>query len=255
MDPEKSSRKLGRRQFLFTGGLAAAGFLMRGGATPLAAETKTSPKPPHFSVAPLGYGYDALEPYIDATTMEIHHSRHYAGYVRNLNQALEESGWVGPEDLGEMISDIGAVPKEIRTTVRNNGGGAHNHEIFWKILGPSGRGGSSRRPDRPLRRALERSFGSVESFQDAFNTAAGSVFGSGWAWLCKEPGNGNLFITTTPNQDSPLMRDIAVRNGKPILGVDVWEHAYYLHYQNRRGDYLNAFWECVDWEKVSELSD
>ncbi|HED09051.1 MAG TPA: superoxide dismutase [Caldithrix abyssi] len=199
-----------------------------------------------FTLPDLPYDFNALEPHIDARTMEIHHGKHHAGYVNNLNNAI--SGNVGLEgkSLEELIGALSAVPSEIQTAVRNNGGGHWNHSFFWKIM--SGNGGG--RPEGDLAKAIDEAFGSFESFAEAFKKAGATRFGSGWAWLVVDAG-GNLKVGSTANQDNPLM-DISDFKGTPVLGVDVWEHAYYLHYQNRRPDYLNAFFNVINWEAVAE---
>ncbi len=199
-----------------------------------------------FTLPDLPYDFNALEPHIDARTMEIHHGKHHAGYVNNLNNAI--SGNVGLEgkSLEELIGALSAVPSEIQTAVRNNGGGHWNHSFFWKIM--SGNGGG--RPKGDLAKAIDEAFGSFESFAEAFKKAGATRFGSGWAWLVVDAG-GNLKVGSTANQDNPLM-DISDFKGTPVLGVDVWEHAYYLHYQNRRPDYLNAFFNVINWEAVAE---
>jgi Fe-Mn family superoxide dismutase len=190
----------------------------------------------------LPYGYDALEPHIDARTMEIHHSKHHAGYVTNLNKALEAHADLQGKSLEELLGSINSVPETIRTAVRNHGGGHANHSLFWEIMGPNAGGN----PIGDLRAAIDRDFGSLESFKEKFTSTAATRFGSGWGWLVVS--NGRLEILSRPNQDSPYM------DGKtPILGVDVWEHAYYLKYQNRRPEYLQAWWSVVNWEKVTEL--
>lgn len=190
---------------------------------------------------PLPYAFDALEPHIDAQTMEIHHDRHHATYVNNLNAALEGHADLQAKSVEELISNLDAVPEAIRTAVRNNGGGHANHTLFWEILSPNGGGA----PSGALADAINAAFGSFDNFKAEFTKAAIGRFGSGWAWLVVD--NGKLAITSTPNQDSPLME------GKtPILGLDVWEHAYYLKYQNKRPDYVNAFWNVVNWDEVSK---
>ena len=191
----------------------------------------------------LPYSHDALEPFIDARTMQIHHGKHHAGYVSKLNDALGQIGSVGERPLEELLHDISVVPEEHRQSVRNNGGGHHNHSLFWQILTPDG--GSS--PQGELSEALRSTFGSFEQFQQRFTAAALGRFGSGWAWVAVN-GHGGLEITSTPNQDSPLMLGL-----RPILGLDVWEHAYYLQYQNRRADYVRAWWNVVNWSRVGEL--
>ena len=192
-----------------------------------------------FELPSLPYAYDALEPHIDARTMEIHHSKHHAGYTSKLSAAIEGSDLEGKsiEDILSNISAHGAG-------VRNNGGGFYNHDLFWKVMGPNG-GGT---PSGDLGAALNRDFGSFEAFKDAFSNAAATQFGSGWAWLCVD--NGKLVVCSTPNQDNPLM-DVVDCSGTPILGLDVWEHAYYLNYQNRRPDYINAFFNVINWDEVA----
>ena len=193
-----------------------------------------------FQLPTLNYAYDALEPHVDARTMEIHHSKHHQAYVNNLNAALE-----GKDGANLSIEDIVKNISKYGMPVRNNGGGHWNHSFFWSILSPNGGGN----PTGALGDKINEQFGSFEAMKEEFNKAATTRFGSGWAWLCKK-ADGSLCICSTPNQDSPLM-DIAECPGTPILGLDVWEHAYYLHYQNRRPDYIAAFWNVVDWNKVS----
>jgi Fe-Mn family superoxide dismutase len=192
----------------------------------------------------LPYAYDALEPYIDARTMEIHHTKHHQAYVNNVNAALEGTGL---EDLSlcELCTRLDEVPEDKRTAVRNNGGGHANHSFFWEIMGTN-----KGRPEGDLMAAINDSFGSFDVFQDQFSKAAATRFGSGWAWLCKHEG-GTLSVCSTPNQDNPLMKDVPC-DGLPILGLDVWEHAYYLNYQNRRPDYIAAFFSVINWDKVAE---
>jgi superoxide dismutase, Fe-Mn family len=194
-----------------------------------------------YKLPELPYAYDALEPHIDKETMNIHHTKHHNTYVTNVNNALEGHEDLASKSVEELISDLDAVPESIRTAVRNNGGGHANHTFFWKILSPSGGGN----PTGALAEAIDSKFGSFDAFKEQFAKAAATRFGSGWAWLVSN--NGELEITSTPNQDSPLME------GKtPILGLDVWEHAYYLNYQNRRPDYVSAFWNVVNWDEVSK---
>ncbi len=190
-----------------------------------------------YSVPDLTYGFDALEPHIDARTMEIHHDKHHAAYVTNLNAALEGTGLDG-QPIEQLIADLGQVPEDKRTAVRNNGGGHANHTLFWEIMGPGGGA-----PEGDLAAAIDEAFGSVDALKAAVNDAGVKRFGSGWSWLVWN-GSG-LAVESTPNQDSPLME-----GRTPILGVDVWEHAYYLNYQNRRPDYLAAWWNVVSWEAV-----
>jgi Fe-Mn family superoxide dismutase len=193
-----------------------------------------------FILPLLDYAYDALEPSIDARTMEIHHTKHHAAYTTNLNAAIE-----GTELAGLSIEDILANISKAPVAVRNNGGGYFNHNLFWKVMSPNGGGV----PKGELLLAIELSFGSFDLFKDQFNKAATTRFGSGWAWLVKIP-NGKLVITSSPNQDNPLM-DVSEVKGIPILGLDVWEHAYYLNYQNRRPDYISAFWNVINWDEVA----
>ncbi len=189
----------------------------------------------------LPYANNALEPHIDALTMEIHHDRHHATYVNNLNAALEGHADLQAKSIEELISNLDAVPEAIRTAVRNNGGGHANHSLFWEVIGPNGGGA----PSGALADAINNAFGSFDNFKAEFAKAATGRFGSGWAWLTAS--NGTVAITSTPNQDSPIME------GKtPILGLDVWEHAYYLKYQNKRPDYIAAFWNVVNWDEVGK---
>jgi len=195
-----------------------------------------------FELPALPYAFDALEPHFDARTMEIHHDKHHAGYTKKLNAALEGTEFAD-KSIEEILGNLDAIPEGKRTAVRNNGGGFANHSLFWEILGPNGGG----EPTGELGEAITSAFGSYDGFKEAFTSAATGQFGSGWAWLVVEDG-GAVSVTSTPNQDTPLME------GKtPILGLDVWEHAYYLHYQNRRGDYVGAFFNVVNWDKVAEL--
>ena len=194
-----------------------------------------------FELPKLPYAYDALEPHIDARTMEIHHSKHHQGYTNNLNAAIEGDAHMSShsiEHLMEKHSDNAAV--------RNNGGGFYNHSLFWSIMSPKGGGA----PKGALAAAIEKDFGSFDAFKDTFSKAAATRFGSGWAWLCVK--GGKLEVCSSANQDNPLMPGVGC-GGFPILGLDVWEHAYYLNYQNRRPDYINAFFNVVNWDKVSEL--
>jgi superoxide dismutase, Fe-Mn family len=194
-----------------------------------------------FELPQLPYAYDALEPHIDKETMNIHHTKHHNAYVTNLNNALQGNDELLSKSVEEVISNLDAVPESVRTAVRNNGGGHANHSLFWKVLSPNGGG----LPTGELAEAINKKFGSFESFKEEFAKAAATRFGSGWAWLAVT--NGALEVTSTPNQDSPLME------GKtPILGLDVWEHAYYLKYQNRRPEYVTSFWNVVNWDEVSK---
>ena len=194
-----------------------------------------------FELPELPYAYDALEPHIDKETMNIHHTKHHNTYVTKLNDALEGQDELQNKTVEEIISNLDAVPENIRTAVRNNGGGHANHSLFWKILTPNGEG----EPTGELAEKINEKFGSFDKFKEEFANAAAGRFGSGWAWLVLN--NGELEITSTPNQDSPLME-----GKKPLLGLDVWEHAYYLKYQNRRPEYISAFWNVVNWEQVAK---
>ena len=192
-----------------------------------------------FELPKLDFDYAALEPHIDARTMEIHHTKHHGAYTTNLNAALQGTEWEG-----KTIEEIMGSVSQLSVAVRNNGGGFYNHNLYWKILTPGG----SHEPKGALLDALNASFGSVDSFKEAFVKAALTRFGSGWAWLLQS--NDKLVVSSTPNQDNPLM-DVAEVKGNPILGIDVWEHAYYLNYQNRRPDYVEAFWNLINWDEVA----
>ncbi len=195
-----------------------------------------------FELPNLPYAFDALEPHIDAKTMEIHHDKHHNTYVTGLNDALSGKSEFEGKSVEEIIANLDAVPEDVRTAVRNNGGGHANHSLFWQLLSANGGG----EPTSELKEAIDAKFGSLDAFKEKFAAAAKTRFGSGWAWLVLS--NGELEIMSTPNQDSPIME------GKtPLLGLDVWEHAYYLNYQNRRPDYISAFWNVVNWDKVAEL--
>ena len=193
-----------------------------------------------YQLPSLPYAYDALEPYIDAKTMEIHHGKHHAGYVAKLNRALEGNNELQNKSVTDLLSDLEALPKAIQSTVRHNGGGHYNHSIFWPCMGKGGGGN----PPKELSEALTKDFGSITSFREKFSQTALSVFGSGWTWLSFI--EGKLVIEPTANQDNPVMFDRA-----PILGLDVWEHAYYLKYQNRRTEYIAAWWSVINWEQVA----
>ena len=196
-----------------------------------------------FTQAPLPYAYNALEPFVDAQTMEIHYSKHHAGYISNLNKALKE---VGMENNTDMNAILGNMSK-YSTAIRNNAGGHYNHNLFWNVLTPN----KNTKMSSQLTSAIETTFGSMEAFKTQLTQAAATRFGSGWAWLVVTPEN-KLVICSTPNQDNPLMDDAPVK-GTPIFGIDVWEHAYYLKYQNKRGDYLQSIWNVVNWDEVSRL--
>ena len=196
--------------------------------------------PYKFKLPELGYDHAALEPHIDARTMEIHHGKHHQGYTNNLNAALEKHPALHDRSDEDLLRNIDSVPEEIRTSVRNNGGGYNNHSLFWRVIAPGG----SKVPSVDLAKALDDVFGSVDAFKQKLTDSAAKRFGSGWAWLCVGT-TGGLEALSTANQDSPLMEGLT-----PVLGVDVWEHAYYLKYQNRRPEYLKAFWELVNWDEV-----
>lgn len=196
-----------------------------------------------YQLPPLPYPNNALEPHIDARTMEIHHDKHHQAYVTNVNKAIEGTEWDN-KPIEELCRNIDQVPEKIRTAVRNNGGGHFNHSMFWTTMGP-GKGGA---PSGKLAEAIEKELGGFEKFKTDFAAAATTRFGSGWAWLTVK--GGKLVVESTPNQDNPLMS-----GGTPVLGIDVWEHAYYLNYQNRRPDYIAAFWNVIDWDAVGKLYD
>lgn len=194
-----------------------------------------------YKLPELPYDYNALEPHFDAKTMEIHHTKHHQGYTNNVNAALEGHAFADLE-IEEVLARISEVPEEVKQAVINNGGGYANHKLFWAILSPNGGGN----PDGDIAAAIDSAFGSFDKFKEEFSKAAGTRFGSGWAWLSVD-ADGNLKVHSTANQDSPLMEGLT-----PILGIDVWEHAYYLNYQNRRPDYIAAFWNVINWDQVNE---
>ncbi len=193
-----------------------------------------------FTLPKLNYDYSALEPHIDRKTMDVHYNKHHQGYTNKLNKAIEGTRW---ED--RSIEDILTNVSSASQAIRNNGGGYYNHSLFWSILSPKGGG----KPEGEIGQAIEHTFGSYEEFKKSFSQAAVSRFGSGWAWL-SVTDEGELFVSSTPNQDNPMM-DVVDRRGTPILGLDVWEHAYYLHYQNRRADYVSSFFNLIDWQEVN----
>ncbi|MEX0593746.1 MAG: superoxide dismutase [Balneolaceae bacterium] len=194
-----------------------------------------------YELPKLPYDYDALEPHIDKRTMTIHHTKHHQGYTNKLNAALEGHAFA-KLPVEEVLQRVDELPESKRQAVINNGGGYANHNLFWEVLSPNGGGN----PSGDLAKAIDKAFGSIDKFKEAFAQAAATRFGSGWAWLCKNK-SGELVVTSTPNQDSPYMEGLT-----PILGLDVWEHAYYLNYQNRRPDYIDAFWNVVNWKKAAE---
>jgi Fe-Mn family superoxide dismutase len=225
-----------RREVLGTLAVAAAAATLR----PAGAEEPAAPAPPPFALPPLPYAYEALEPFIDAETMRLHHDKHHATYVAKLNEAMAAAPGLAGRSLEALLADLGAVPESVRAAVRNHGGGHFNHTLFWASMKPGGGG----QPAGALAGAIAGAFGSPEACVQAFTRAALGVFGSGWAWLVAG-ADGRLAIETTPNQDTPL-----AAGHKPLLGLDVWEHAYYLRYQNRRADYVQAWWNVVDWAAV-----
>ncbi len=194
-----------------------------------------------FTLPPLPYAFNALEPQIDAETMQLHHNRHHAAYVNNLNEAVRDHSELARQPLQNILANLNNVPESIRTKVRNNGGGHANHSMFWPVMGPGGG-----QPQGELQQAIGRDFGGLEQLQNRFNSAGGSVFGSGWVFVAVGK-DGRLELTTRPNQDTPLME-----GGRVLFGNDVWEHAYYLKYQNRRGDYLKNWWNVVNWRSIGE---
>lgn len=200
-----------------------------------------------FTLPDLNYGLDALAPHIDAKTMEIHHGKHHAAYVAKVNDAIKGKADLESKTIEELISSINSLPDDIKGAVRNNGGGHFNHSLFWQVIGPKGGG----KPSGELAAAIDKDLGGFDSFKEKFSTAAATRFGSGWAWLSVK-SDGKLCICSTPNQDNPLM-DVAECKATPILGIDVWEHAYYLNYQNRRPDYVAAFFNVVNWDAVGTL--
>jgi len=242
-----------KREFLRLGGtvgvgLIAAPFLACNDATPAgenstgSSETANMQPVKIFELPPLGFEFGALEPSIDALTMEIHHGKHHGGYVSKLNDALKDQSRFGGMDIEAILGLIG----EEDTAVRNNGGGHYNHSLFWKILSPGG----ANKPEGALAEAINASFGSFDSFVSEFTELSKTRFGSGWAWLSVDKA-GKLFASSTPNQDNPLMTKLVERQGTPILGLDVWEHAYYLYYQNRRPDYIASFMGIINWTEVA----
>jgi len=198
------------------------------------------------SLPALPYDAAALEPHIDSQTMQIHHGKHHQAYVTNLNAALDKHPELHNKSLDDLVRNINSVPDDIKAAVRNNGGGHWNHSMFWKWMAPKGQGGA---PSAELAAAIDKAFGSMDNFKAQFADAGMKRFGSGWAWLVRK-ADGSLVISSTPNQDNPLMEGLVDVVGTPLFGVDVWEHAYYLNYQNRRADYLKSFWEVVNWKAI-----
>lgn len=251
MSNNSNSKPLTRRELLEAGvaigSLAAlAGILPGDLLAQSGSSTTTAQGPAHFALTPLPYSFSALEPVIDAETMEIHYSKHHQGYVNNLNKELAADTSKGNRSLEQMLESI----SQYSTAVRNNAGGHYNHELFWKSMAPVGKGG---KPSEALLAQIEADFGSFDQMKSQLNRAALSQFGSGWGWLIlteDSSGKKKLAITATPNQDNPLM-DLVKERGKPVIGVDVWEHAYYLKYRNNRADYLEKWWQVVNWEEVN----
>jgi len=239
---ENQLSNMNRRGFVKIGALAASATLLPG----LASAQTSAP----YKLPDLPYGFDALEPHIDAKTMEIHHGKHHAAYIKNLNTALEADPELAKKPLEKILADLTGIKDDAaRATIRNNGGGHWNHAFFWETLAPASKAGDA---SKELAAAIDSAFGSMDAFKKAFGEAAAKRFGSGWAWLIVK--DGKLKITSTPNQDNPAMEGIvdAKDIGTPILGLDVWEHAYYLHYQNKRPDYVAAWWNVLNWNKASE---
>ena len=245
---------MNRRKFLlqtsivgagvFGAGKAAPDLLYVGSGTLLDSNLTLEDKPVAFTVPPLPYPFDALEPYIDAKTMEIHHDKHHGAYVTNLNKALEGNAALQARSIDDLLKGLDSIPENIRTAVRNNGGGHWNHTLFWTLMKKGGGG----EPKGDLAAAIISTFGSFAGFQEKFTAAGLGRFGSGWAWLVVK--DGKLAIDSTPNQDTPYLLG---GGAKAVLGLDVWEHAYYLKYQNLRGDYIKAWWNVVNWDKAAEL--
>ncbi|MEL6438399.1 MAG: superoxide dismutase [Cyanobacteria bacterium J06621_8] len=235
--------------FIFTGGLKPDKSMATTATITESATSRTILQPTNsllaqaseeFTLPPLPYDYDALSTYIDQETMTVHHDKHHAGYVKNLNAAIADYPNLSGKSVEELLLDLDSLPSEIKSTVRNNGGGHANHTMFWSIMTPD-----SSAPSGELAEAITETFGDLDTFKDAFNTAGKKQFGSGWAWLVMN-STGALEVISTPNQDSPFLQ------GKyPIMGNDVWEHAYYLKYQNKRGDYLDAWWNVINWDEVN----
>lgn len=230
---------LPRRHFLFLLGATTSATAF-GTLTPKALAQASSPEGP-FQALPLPYAYDALEPYIDRETMQFHHDKHYLGYTQKLNAAIQDYPELAAQSAEDLLRNIDRLPSRIRTTVRNNGGGYVNHTLFWEIMSPEGGG----KPTGEIAGAIAQTFGNFETFQEEFNRAGSQQFGSGWVWLVSDSRN-TLKVISTPNQDSPLMSGMY-----PIMGNDVWEHAYYLKYRNNRGEYLKQWWNVVNWPEVN----
>lgn len=230
-----------KRTFLKTSLIAGTGAIFSGKLIAGISNADSLFETHEFTQNKLNYAYNALEPHIDAQTMELHYSKHHAGYTRKFNAAVKEEGL-----QGKNLNDIFASVSKYSSAVRNNGGGFYNHNLYWSVMSPDG----GKDPQGNLAKRITKDFGSLDKFKTEFSTAAATVFGSGWAWLIEQ--NGKLKITQTANQDNPLM-DVAAEKGTPLLTIDVWEHAYYLNYQNRRSDYIDAFWKVVNWKEVEKI--
>ena len=237
---------LNRRNFLFLVGASAGAYALNTYRSSIlvdeALAAETSSQSGAFQLPPLPYAYNALEPHIDAATMKFHHDKHHATYVKNLNGAIQKHPELKGKTAAQMLQNLNSVPEDIRTTIRNNGGGHVNHSMFWQIMRPNGGG----QPKGAIASVITQNFGSFEKFQAQFNSSGEKRFGSGWVWLVRTP-SGKFEITSTPNQDSPL-----IKGNYPIMGNDVWEHAYYLKYQNRRADYLKAWWNVLNWDEINK---
>ncbi|PVX49914.1 Fe-Mn family superoxide dismutase [Balneicella halophila] len=233
-----------RKDFLVKTGIACVGVSLLPTVSCTNSKQKDTKQIGSFELPELGYPYDALEPAIDARTMEIHHSKHHAGYVKKLNKALENHQLKG-QNIESICKNVTAKDKD--TAVLNNAGGHYNHSLFWEVIKPGG----SKNPEGDLMKRIKQDFGSYSTFEDEFSKAASSVFGSGWAWLITD-NKGKLSITATENQENPLMENVVDQLGTPILGIDVWEHAYYLHYKNKRTDYISNFMSIINWDMVAD---
>ena len=230
---------INRRQAIHKTALLGAAVTV--GSSLITPHVQAADAPGPFTLPPLGYAFDALEPYIDPQTMQIHHDKHHATYVMNLNKAVANIPTLATQSVESLLKDLNAIPEAVRPAVRNHGGGHANHSLFWQLLKKNGGG----KPGGELARAIDKKFGSFTAFQDKFTEAATKQFGSGWAWLSLG-ADGELLVEATPNQDSPISA-----GRTPLLGIDVWEHAYYLKYQNRRADYITAFYNVINWDAVA----
>lgn len=236
-----------RKSFLKTSAILAAGATLYNSQVRAAVNTINQlTNDGLFSLPKLPYAYNALEPFIDAQTMEIHHSKHHQAYVNNLNAAIQKEISLKGKSVEELLANVSKLPESVRTAIRNNGGGHWNHAFFWQLLK------TGTKPSEKVNLVINKNFGSMEEFKKQFEKVAMGQFGSGWAWLIKQ--GDKLVVTSTQNQDNPLM-DVNTVKGTPIIGLDVWEHAYYLKYQNKRADYTQAFWNILNWEKVEQLLD